>query len=235
MNMFIRRRFSTLLIAVFSLFIFGAGSIAADEVYGPVNLLKTMRTPFGAPGQDGGTAESSLAPMSLQTNGVRSLSGRLLAPRLYLPGRLTIGSTAEFIIKGRAGCWVALAMADRDTGAKPVYGHSLRLGPDRKVVSLGQIPESGVLSLIIDTPIEGDLIGEPLYFEAAIWSRPDFSDMELAAPVMSESAGLPAAQHSNGVLVAAEPEHKRGMRFVPDGTVQMQQMKGQTSLDSGRP
>ncbi|HEY9789002.1 MAG TPA: hypothetical protein V6D22_01300 [Candidatus Obscuribacterales bacterium] len=233
--MFTRRRFSSLLIAVFSLFIVCAGAIAADEVCGPINLLKTMRTPFGAPGDGSGAAESSLSPLSLQTNGVRSLSGRLLAPRLYLPGHMTIGSTAEFIIKGRPGCWAALAMADRDTGAKPIYGHAIRLGPDRKVVSLGQIPESGVLSLVIDTPIEGDLIGLPLYFEAAVWSRPDFSDMELATPVMSESAGLPAAQHSNGVLVAAEPEHKRGIRFVPDGTAQMQQIKGQTSLDSGRP
>src|SRR5262249_8379515 len=129
----------------------------------------------------------------------RSLSDRLIQSKLYLPGRLVIGRTAEFTIKGRPGYFVALAMADKDSGAKPVYGRSLRLGPDRKLVSLGRIPEDGILHLVIDTPVEGDLIGLPLFFEAAIWSKPDFSDLEIASPVTSEGqVGV-----KNGVIVAA--------------------------------
>jgi hypothetical protein len=150
-----------------------------------------------------------------------------------LPGRLVIGSTAEFIVKGRPGCWVALAMADRESGAKPIYGHNIHLGPDRKLVQLGQIPETGVLSMIIDTPIQGDLIGQPLFFEAAVWSRDDFSDLEIASPVPSESTTLKPGERNNGVLVAAEPDHKRGIRIVPDAAVQM--IPSGSALDSGRP
>jgi hypothetical protein len=235
MNMSARRCIPSFLIAVFSiaLLVFGGATAAADEVYGPVNLVKTLPTPFGSSNGDTGSSEKALAPMTIHSAAARSLSSRLLPSRLYLPGRMVIGSTCEFIIKGKPGSWAALAMADRDSGAKPVYGHALHLGADRKVVSVGQIPESGVLSLVIDTPIQGDLIGQPWYFEAAIWARPDFSDLEMATPVPSETTGL--GGFNNGVLVAGEPDKKRGIRIVPDATMQMQQVQGKTSLDSGRP
>jgi hypothetical protein len=58
--------------------------------------------------------------------------------------------------------------------------NAIRLGSDRKVVAIGQIPESGILVLNIETPIEGDLIGLSLYFEAATWSQSDMSDVEIA-------------------------------------------------------
>ncbi len=249
-----------ILSSIFILFLLFVGlnapSRADDEVFGPPNLLKTFGTPFGAP-QDSSTQAGDTKVQLSQTNGpaVRSLSSRLLSPRLYLPGRMVIGRTAEFIIKGRPGYWAALSMADRNAGARPIYGHELRLGPDRKLVSLGQIPDSGVLSLVIDTPIQGDLIGQCWYFEAAIWSRPDFADMELATPVPSDSQALtvsgsqspaaPGSQKSaasasgedkvNGVIVSAQPEHKRGIRIVPDAAVQIQPIQGAASLDSGRP
>lgn len=122
---------------------------------------------------------------------------------------------------------------DKNKGAKPIYGHQLHLGSDRKLVSLGQIPEGGVLSLVIDTPIQGDLIGAQLYFEAALWTKSDFSDVELAAPVPSETTGA-VSDYMNGVLVAAEAPKKKGIRFVPDGMVPMQLTRTQ-GLDSGRP
>lgn len=245
------------------------GLSAAEDVYGPVNLLKTFSTPFNAPAKSsdsqpaqgpGSNASNPFRnpPVRAASTGssnsssdfellsspsvisitaparapVRSLSDRLLQSRLYLPGRLVIGRTAEFTIKGRPGYFVALAMADKDTGAKDIFGHKLRLGPDRKLVSLGQIPADGVLQLTIETPIEGDLIGLPLFFEAAIWSRPDFSDLEIATPVSSEGqVGV-----KNGVLVAAEPESKRGIKFVPETTMpSLQIAKPATGLDPNRP
>jgi hypothetical protein len=155
---------------------------------------------------------------------------------MYLPGRMVLGQPAEFIIKGRPGSWVAIAMADKNSGAKPVYGHDLRLGSDRKLVTLGQIPEGGVLSLSIETPIQGDLIGQCLYFEAAVWSQPDFSDMELAQPIPSESSQVtPNNDKHNGVLIAGEPVHKRGLRIVPDGTVSLPTIGPNSTIDSGRP
>ena len=212
-----------------------AGSaLGADEVFGPPNMLKTVLTPFGSTQQQS-EQTNELSPMSIHSDSPlsRSLANRLLPPRVYLPGRMTLGQTAEFIIKGKAGSWAALAMADKNSGAKPIYGHELHLGADRKVVSLGKIPEGGVLSLVIDTPIQGDLIGDCWYFEAAIWSKPDFSDVELAAPVQSESTAAQRSPHANGVLVAAEPDHKRGVRFVPDVALPLQMQS--KSLDSGRP
>ncbi len=211
-----------------------ASSALANEtdVYGPVNLLKTMATPFGSP-QRSQVQQNSLSPLAFKPRSLSNLSSRLLPARLYLPGRMVIGQTCEFIIKGKAGQWAALAMADRDTGAKPIYGHEIKLGSDRKLVSVGEIPESGVLSLIIDTPVQGDLIGQQLYFEAALWSRPDFSDLELATPVPSETTGDPT-KRGNGVVMAGELSKKRGIRIVPAGMVPYTQQQHGQSTDSGR-
>jgi hypothetical protein len=130
---------------------------------------------------------------------------------------MTLGQTAEFTVKGRPGSWAALAMADKNSGAKPLFGHTLRLGADRKVVALGKIPDSGILLLDVETPIQGDLIGDCLYFEAAIWSRPDCSDVVIAIPVTSENTG----KAPNGVLVSAEQEIKKGLRIGADTSVPM--------------
>jgi hypothetical protein len=214
----------------------------AQDVIGPVNLLKTMPTPFGPPpqtgaGATGGHAGAEVVPISIASGGSgrhspRRLAERLLAPRLYMPGRMVLGKPAEFTVKGRPGSHVALAMADKNSGAKPIYGHRLRLGPDRKVVAVGTIPESGLLGLAVDTPIQGDLIGQHWFFEAAVWSRSDFSDLELAVPVTSEGQ----EETENGVLVSADNEQKRGLKFVADPAVPLQQRPGSvvTPLDSGR-
>jgi hypothetical protein len=221
-------------VAIATTFVMLCGSAwaANDDVYGPVNLLKTMATPFGSP-LNAAKAESPLAPMSLRSNLSNRLAARLVPARLYLPGRLVIGEAEEFIIKGKPGQWVALAMADRNAGAKPIYGRDLHLGPDRKLVSLGQIDESGVISLFVDTPIQGDLIGQQWYFEAALWTRPDFSDLEIATPVPSESVGV-KVDYPNGVVVAGETVKKKGVRFVPDASLPMN-MTRTTGLDTGRP
>ncbi len=242
----------------------------AGELYGPVNLLKTLPTPFGAPGPKPAAASPSpdserASPEMMMPTGQgslsltiapaigsarpapvkpiaigdrlsalthRSLAERLVQSRLYLPGRLVISRTAEFTIKGRPGSFVALAMADKDSGARPIYGHPLRLGPDRKVVSVGQIPEDGILHLTIETPIEGDLIGQNLFFEASVWSRPDFADLEIATPVTSEGqTGV-----KNGVLVAGEPPRSTGLKIVPAASMPVQQLsKPGATLESGQP
>lgn len=262
-------RYGTIQLALlFTAGALGAGSGAhAEDFYGPVNLVKTLSTPFGltinrsvtpeavkpsremefsmgegslklpiAPPLGGEGAEPEVKPITISQQPVallrRSLSDRLVQSRLYLPGRMVLGRTAEFTIKGRPGYYVALAMADKDSGARAVYGHNLRLGSDRKLVSVGVIPEDGILHLVIETPIEGDLIGQNLYFEAAVWSRPDFSYLEIASPVSSEGqVGV-----KNGVLVAAEPDAKRGVKFVPETTMPSQQIVNPShGLDSGRP
>ncbi len=229
-----------------------AESAFAAETYGPINLLKMRPNPFNAsdkPSSSSGCA-GELMPLSLGgasnsgaasglggggsalSRHTRSLSERLVTSRLYLPGRMVMGKTAEFVVKGKPGSHVALAMADKDSGARSIYGHTLHLGPDRKVVAVGDIPESGVLDLYFETPIEGDLIGEHLFFEAAIWTRNDYSDLEMATPVSSE--GQEGVR--NGVVIAQENEKKTGLKFTQDTTLMQQRlMNSATPLDSGQP
>lgn len=187
------------------------------------SLLKSVKTPFGGNNpKESKAEESELSPMSINGSGEPvgqtghvSLGEKLrqLQCKIYMPARMMIGHTAEFTVKGRPGYWACLAMADKDKGAKPIYGHTLRLGPDRKVVALGKIPASGVLPLKIFAPIEGDLIGGNLYFEAAVWPENNPERLELALPVSSETQ---TASSANSVGIIGEGERKRGIKFVPD-------------------
>lgn len=224
-------------------FLFSGGALAQPEedLYGPPNLLKTMKTPFGGAGDKTQAPDTGTSPMTLSGSNSalrRGLGSRLIQSRLYLPGRMIIGKPAEFVVKGKPGQYVALAMADKNSGAKPIHGQPLKLGSDRKLVAVGLIPENGVTSLMVETPIQGDLIGERWFFEAALWSRPDFSDVELAQPVPADATAAAEADKANGVLVAADIEPKKGVRIVPDAIPPSQKRNSPLapySLDSGRP
>lgn len=212
-------------------------AMSADEVFGPPNLLKAGSTPFNSAVDSSVKKDTNSLTLDTPPGIGRSLLSRRLVPcRVYLPGRVVIGKPAEFVVKGRSGQQAAIAMADKNTGAKALYGKEIRLGADRKLMTFGTIPDTGVLSLFVDIPIQGDLIGQHLYFETAVWSRPDFSDLEIAAPVKSE-IGDADPEHVNGVIVTAEADQKRGIRFVPESGVPLHQRgkTGTTSLDSGRP
>ena len=194
--------------------------------------LKTYHTPFNVQANSA-AADSEQASTLSTTNSLRSrLAQRLGASsRVYLPGRMTIGRPAEFVIKGKPGSHAAVAMADKDSGARALFGQKLRLGADRKLMAAGVIPESGVLTLIVDMPIQGDLIGLPVFFETVVWQKEDFSDMEIAVPVKSESA-QEIADKANAVIVSGEKEQKRGLRFTPGSGVPLyQQQNG--NLESG--
>lgn len=225
---------------------------AAEECeYGPPNLIKTTPNPFNAqsssetdesPGKEtdgelGSISLSSPPKTERQSRAASpaqrlSLKERLIAPRMFMPERMLLGAPARFAVKGKPGMTVAIAMADKDKGAKPVSGHSIRLGPDRKVVAISKIPENGVAEIYVETPIEGDLIGQYLYFEAALWSKPDMSDVEFADTVSAAQAAAPA----NGVMVAQATDTKiKGVNIVPDGAMPMMMRQNQPSLDSGRP
>ena len=238
-----------LTIIILSIILFCSSAKAEEqEKYGPPNLLKTMKTPFSGSVIDRELRKKweaqrkkknepiSLGAISLnsKSSGRRkiSLARKLLPPKLYLPERMTIGKSEKFVIKGKAGMNVAIAMADKDTGARPIMGHKLRLGADRKLVAVGTIPSSGVLEIYIGTPIQGDLIGQKLFFEAALWSKEDLSDTEFAQTV---APGV-EKEETNGVLIAGEIIQKRGVRIVPDSAIPLGQRQTQgTSLSSGQP
>ncbi|MBK9145731.1 MAG: hypothetical protein IPM23_24935 [Candidatus Melainabacteria bacterium] len=210
-----------------------------DEICGPPNLLKTMKTPFSGqapepePDTGNGLANITLSPISIGAGKGRklSLTSKLVPPRLYLPERMVLGQPAKFTIKGPPGDKVAMAMADSDSGARDIAGHKVRLGPDRKLVAVGEIPQSGVFEFYIGTPIEGDLIGQYLYFEAAVWKKNDVDQAQFAQTVAVTGPEGPA----NGVLVAPHTVEKRGVNFVPDSAVPLTQRQNTQSLGSGQP
>jgi hypothetical protein len=213
---------------------------AAEKRIAQMAILKTMTTPFSSPNQSSAPENKSISnTISLSGNDStlrsRGLGQRFSQNRVFLPPKMIIGRVHEFVVKGRPGSNVAIAMADKDTGAKDIFGHSIRLGPDRKVVGGGVIPESGLLTVYVEMPIQGDLIGLPVFFETAIWQKPDFSDLELANPVKSETVEE-IANKPNGILVSEEKaEQKRGIRFVPESGVPLHQRGNGVSLESGRP
>lgn len=213
-----------------------APAFADDEIFGPPNMLKTQPTPFssGPIAPASGFGRSS-EPISF--GGRRSLASRLklsensVSPRMYLPGRLVLGRAEEFIVKGKPGAWVAVAMADKNTGAKDIAGHKIRLGSDRKLVSLVRIGDTGIAQMFIETPVQGDMIGSPFFFEAAIWTKDDFSDVEIAETVTPEkSEGA-----DNGVIVSAEFEVKKGVKFGTQQVLPPSQHSLPGSLDSNKP
>lgn len=213
---------------------------AAEKRAAQLAVLKTMTTPFSSPNQSSAPENKPLSnTISLSGNDsplrTRGLGQRFSQNRVFLPPKMIIGRIHEFVVKGRPGSNVAIAMADKDSGAKDIFGHAIRLGPDRKVVGGGVIPESGLLTVYVEMPIQGDLIGLPVFFETAIWQKPDFSDLELANPVKSETVEE-IANKPNGILVSEEKaEQKRGIRFVPESGVPLHQRGNGVSLESGRP
>jgi hypothetical protein len=204
-----------------------------DEIYGPINLFKTMKTPFGtngAPDAKGSADEDALGLIQLNAPEARparvSLNDRLTGgPRMFLPDRMTLGHTSEFLIKAPPGSKVAIAMADKDKGAKPICGKTLRLGADRKLVAVGVVPETGLINLFVEAPIQGDLIGEQLFFEGAVWTKPDFSDLRIASCIPSQKTGT----EDNGVIVAADVEHK------DEGFFQLGKTKPTINLQDNKP
>lgn len=162
-----------------------------------------------------------------------SLSERLVSAKIYLPDHMVLGKDVQFTVRGKPGQLVALAMADKDTGASPIYGHKLRLGSDRKVVAIGEIDAEGSVKLTVTTPIQGDLVGQYLYFEAALWTKPDFSDVVLATPVaLSDQKDL-----VNGVLVSEEGSKGKRLHFMPAPTNLKPIGQGSDPMDmnSGQP
>ena len=215
----------------------GAPALAQDEVFGPPNMLKTFPTPFSSAPRPAASASEEPETEPISIPGRRSLASRLrlsersAPPRIFLPGRMILGRAEEFIVKGKAGSWAAVAMADKNTGAKDIAGHKIRLGADRKLVSLVRIGESGIGQMFIETPVQGDMIGSNFYFEAVVWSKDDFSDAEVCQTVSPEQT----VGADNGVLVAAEAEVKRGLKFGTASSVPPSQHTPAGSIDSNKP
>ncbi len=211
----------------------------SQTIYGPENLMKTLRTPFTTTVLNEShkyySADDAigLTPIAISSKSVslnrNSLEERFHGPKLFLPSRMVLGECSEFVVKGSPGSYAAIAMSESNKGAKPLSGHKLRLGADRKLVSLGIIPETGMLSLFVETPIQGDLVDSSLYFEGVIWSKPDFSDLQMTSTVLT----CQNSSDENGVVVAGQQEKKhRAIIFDVSKPMSTRAVGG---LSSGQP
>jgi hypothetical protein len=217
-----------------------SSSNESEVVYGPENLLKALPTPFTttlAEEKQNSAPDSqpiSLTPIAISAKAVNlnrnSLQARFHGPKLFLPSRMSLGESSEFTVKGNPGSYVAVAMSEDNKGAKPIFGHKLRLGADRKLVAVGIIPETGMLSLFVETPIQGDLVDASLYFEGAVWSKSDFSDLQMASMISTTKDSL----DENGVIVVGQQEGKkqRAVIFDAPGPISTKPIGG---LSSGKP
>ncbi len=207
---------------------------------GPENLLKTMPTPFttavSRESQNYFSSDNAIGLMPIEisskpnSSSRNSLQARFHGPKLYLPSRMVLGECSEFIVKGNPGYYAAVAMSENNKGAIPIFGHKLRLGADCKLVALGTIPETGILSVFVEAPIQGDLVDTSLYFEGVIWSKADFSDLQMASTVLTSQDG----HDENGVIMAGQKDEKKQRAVVFDVSKPMSN-RSVGGLSSGQP
>lgn len=129
---------------------------------------------------------------------------------VYLPSKLIIGQDNVFIIKGKPGSKVSLAVSNTNRGAQPLFGNKLRLGKTEETFE-ETMPATGVLEIKYNVPNDESLIDKIKYFEVAIWKKPDFSDMKLAISISPSGRET----KNNGVKIAEPPSSGKSPTFAP--------------------
>lgn len=154
-------------------------------------------------------AEETLAEISLPPSEKPQLNIGDTS-RVYLPSRLVIGQDNIFIIKGKPGKKVSLAISSSNRGANPLFGKKLRLGETEQTLE-ANIPATGILELVYKLPNDTSLVNRTKYFEVALWSKDDFSDLEIAKTIS------PAAKETlnNGLVISLPPSSGKAPSFAP--------------------
>jgi len=135
---------------------------------------------------------------------------KLGSPSVYKPSKLIIGTSTKFIIKAEPNTHVSLVTSDENQGAAFINGNRLRLGeinnPHESITN-----NNGVAEISITLPLEKELIGRIMYFEALIWKNPDHSDIEVAKVMGID--GREAA--NNAVIITAPAKNVSGPGITP--------------------
>jgi hypothetical protein len=132
------------------------------------------------------------------------------SPRMYLPSKLVIGQDNLFVIKGKPGAKVSIAMSLSNDGSKPLLGKYLRLGSTELTIE-GNISATGIVELKYKPENDKTLVEQSRYFEAVIWSKDDFSDLEVA-DVYSPSGKV---TNNNSVVIALPNSNPNIPSFAP--------------------
>jgi len=98
---------------------------------------------------------------------------------VYKPSKLLLGGETKFIVKGEPGSKVLILFSEKNEGAEPFGGVNLRIG-SVAAKEQGVIDEKGIAEVLFSLDGEKAAIGKKLYFEAIIWTKDDFSDVQKA-------------------------------------------------------
>lgn len=129
---------------------------------------------------------------------------------VYLPSKLIIGQENIFVVKGKPGSKVSLAVSNTNRGAKPLFGNKLRLGNTEETFE-ETMPATGVLEIKYNVPDDESLVDKIKYFEVAIWKKSDFSDMKLAVSISPSGRET----KNNGIAIALPPSSGKSPTFAP--------------------
>ncbi|MGD9582015.1 MAG: hypothetical protein AB7V50_11640 [Vampirovibrionia bacterium] len=129
---------------------------------------------------------------------------------VYLPSKLIIGQENIFIVKGKAGSKVSLAVSNSNTGAAPLFGNKLRLGKTEETIE-DVIPATGVLEIKYNVPQDDSLVDTIKYFEVAIWKKQDYTDMKIAVSISPSGRET----NNNGITIAYPPSSGKTPTFAP--------------------
>lgn len=129
---------------------------------------------------------------------------------VYLPSKLIIGEGGTFVVKGTPGAHVSLAVSNSNRGANPLMGNKLRLGETETTIEAVVSP-TGAVEIQYPLPDDPSLISKVKFFEVAVWTKEDFSDLVIAKTIS------PAGKQTlhNGIVITTPPEVKKAPAFSP--------------------
>lgn len=131
-------------------------------------------------------------------------------PTVYLPTRLILGESTNFVIKAQPGTHIALYVSPEDVGYAAPNGKPLRVGQTNEELK-GDVPENGVLTLTLPIPQDPNLDGRAVFVEAIAWTRDDYRDLEVVT--LMEATGRPAVR--NMLAIAAPSDSGKGVNLMP--------------------
>lgn len=132
------------------------------------------------------------------------------ASEVFMPSKLVLGKDNKFIVRGKPGSKVSLAVSSSSYGAKPINGLNVRLGETEQTIE-SIISSTGVVELIYNVPQDETLLGQTKYFEVAVWTKSDFGDISMAKSISASGRET----LNNGLKIVLPPETGKRPTFEP--------------------
>jgi hypothetical protein len=175
----------------------------------------------------------TLYPTPSHAGNLSKLNQQLQAKtRLFLPGRLYVGTTNMLTIQGKPGAKVILFVSPAQSGGAAPNGMALNVGDNNQSFTV-KVAENGVASAPVTLP--DALLGKTLFLDAVVYSAEDYGDM--AHVDIMDSAGQPTLDNRITVVKLNEKGGKGAslMPALPGMNSQMLQQLQNTSQAQSDP